>query len=57
MDGKQGREEITTQVGSHEMWNTPLVQNSPLAVVRDEGAVGNPPQTLRSGLAGRIPGA
>jgi len=35
---QQGREEITTQVATHEMWNTPLVQDSPLAVVRDEGA-------------------
>jgi len=35
---QQGRHEVTTQVGSHEMWNTPLVQNSPLAVVRDDGA-------------------
>jgi adenylate cyclase len=35
---QQGSDEISTQVGTHEMWNTPLVQNSPLAVIRDEGA-------------------
>jgi len=35
---QQGSEEITTQVATHEMWNTPLVQDSPLAVVRDDGA-------------------
>lgn len=35
---QQGSDEIKTQVATHEMWNTPLVQNSPLAVVRDDGA-------------------
>lgn len=35
---QQGNDEIKTQVATHEMWNTPLVQNSPLAVVRDDGA-------------------
>jgi adenylate cyclase len=35
---EQGREEIDTRVGSHENWNTPLVQNSPLAVVREGAA-------------------
>jgi len=35
---ERGSQEIRTQVGSHEMWNTPAVQNSPLAVVRDDGA-------------------
>jgi adenylate cyclase len=34
----QGSDEITTRVGSHENWSTPMVQNTPLAVVRDDGA-------------------
>jgi adenylate cyclase len=35
---EQGSDEITTRVGSHENWNTPAVQNTPLAAVRDDGA-------------------
>ena len=35
---EQGNDEITTRVGTHENWNTPMVQNTPLAVVRDDGA-------------------
>jgi len=35
---EQGSDEITTRLGSHENWNTPMVQNTPLAVVRDDGA-------------------
>jgi adenylate cyclase len=35
---EQGSDEITTRVGSHENWNTPTVQNTPLAAVRDDGA-------------------